>query len=56
VKDAVIAQQGAQSAAPGIRLELGQFEISLFSLDRADEAVTYAARQTGIFEVTVVQP
>jgi hypothetical protein len=41
---------------PGIRHRARPIEVPVFSLDQVNEAVTRAARQAGIFKVTVVQP
>jgi alcohol dehydrogenase len=37
-------------------IDLDQFEISVFDLDRANEAVSHAAANAGPFKMTVIQP
>jgi alcohol dehydrogenase len=37
-------------------VDLGQFEVTAFGLDRANEAVAHAAAHAGPFRMTVIQP
>jgi alcohol dehydrogenase len=37
-------------------LDLGQFDVTTFALDRANEAVAHAAEHGGAFKMTVLQP
>jgi alcohol dehydrogenase len=37
-------------------VDLGQFEVTAFGLDRANEAVAHAAAHAGPFKMTVIQP
>jgi alcohol dehydrogenase len=37
-------------------IDLDQFEVTAFALDRANEAVAHAAAQAGPFKMTVIQP
>jgi alcohol dehydrogenase len=37
-------------------VNLDHFDIAVFDLDHADEAVAYAADNSGPFKMTVIQP
>jgi alcohol dehydrogenase len=37
-------------------IDLDQFEVTAFALDRANEAIAHAAAHAGPFKMTVIQP